>query len=184
MGNPYRTPIRFASIARLTAMSPRALRTPCCGSATMRWAFIIRCAEETRNVGPTRNAPCGTINEKGPPSGRPFDGYSNELLSETAAPTRCARSLGRTSKFWDLVVAKEHKRAGRVSERADDVERGASAIGLLQGPVTHVQLQPEQHAIILGSRAKVIVVLGLRALILGKHGERRRCEPPLALHTP
>ena len=42
----------------------------------------------------------------------------------------------------------EHQRAGGIGQRAHDVERGASAVGLLQRPVTHVQLQAKQHAMV------------------------------------
>ena len=42
----------------------------------------------------------------------------------------------------------EQQRAGWIGQRAYDVERGTSAIGLLQRPVAHVQLQPKQHAMV------------------------------------
>src|SRR5215468_9497110 len=67
----------------------------------------------------------------------------------------------------------EHQRAGRIGERAHDIERGAGAVSLLQGPLAHVQLQAKQHAIVGGLRARVaeevqVPKSGLRALVLGE----------------
>src|SRR5262249_25617010 len=63
-----------------------------------------------------------------------------------------------------------------------DIEGGASAVSLLQGPVAHVKLQAEHNAMVWDLCIEVI--LGLRTLILGEHGERRGRKPPLALHAP
>jgi hypothetical protein len=43
---------------------------------------------------------------------------------------------------------REHQKARRIRQRAHYVKRSASAIGLLQRPVAHVQLQPKQNAVV------------------------------------
>ena len=82
----------------------------------------------TRNVGATP-----AIHEKGPPFGGPSIVGSGDSLFG------CRLNRRR----W-----REHQRAGRIGQWADDVERRTRAIGLLQCPVAHVQLQAEQHAMV------------------------------------
>ena len=53
----------------------------------------------------------------------------------------------------------DHQRTGRIRERAYDVKRRTGAVGLLQGPVAHMQLQPEQHAIVGDLRARDVFKL-------------------------
>src|SRR5258705_6423684 len=74
--------------------------------------------------------------------------------SEAAAPYRgsargaqpaALTSRGRRGK---RNLRRKHQGAARIGQRAHDVERGASAISLLQGPVAHVQLEPKQHAMV------------------------------------
>src|SRR4051794_15575272 len=73
--------------------------------------------------------------KKGPPGGRPFDRQKRQV------------SLLRQRRF-DTTAWEKHQGARRIGERAHDVERSASAVGLLQRPVAHMQLQPQQHAMI------------------------------------
>src|SRR5262249_17532996 len=81
-----------------------------------------------------------------------------------------------------------HQRAGRVAERIDDVEGRAGAVGLLQGAVAQMQLQPEQNAMIRhlveGSGERHQVELRLGALILRVYREWRGREAPLRLRLP
>src|SRR6266545_3961445 len=99
------------------------------------------------------------------------------------------RSLQAASSLLEPNPRGEHQGAGRIGQRAHDVESGASAVGLLQRPVAHVQLQAQQNAVVGDLRTEEtelvrVVILGLRALILREHGERSSRKPPLALDAP
>src|SRR5262245_46668638 len=85
-------------------------------------------------------------------------------------------------------IPPEHQRTGRVAERVDDVEGRAGPVGLLQRPVAHMQLEPDQNAMISrpveGGGVRNDVGLRLGALVLREHRERRGREPPLRLRLP
>src|SRR6266850_6456708 len=105
-------------------------------------------------------------------------------LQSAQAASSSGRHLPRECSEWG-----DHQGAGRIRQRAYDVKRSASAVGLLQRPVAHVQLQPQQNAVIgdlciEGLEGPRVVILGLRALVLGKDGERSSRKPPLTLHPP
>src|SRR5712672_209602 len=95
-----------------------------------------------------------------------------------------ARSITPSWDDWG-----KHERAGWICQRAHDIERCAGAVGLLQGSVAHVELQPEQHAMVDSLRGRntqeiQAVILGLRALIFREYGKRRGWQPPLRLRLP
>src|SRR5262249_39685459 len=90
--------------------------------------------------------------KKGRPKGGPQSPGADCSLS---ARSRCVSGPG-------------HDRAGRIGDGANDIKCGASAVGLLQGPVAHVQLQSQQHTVISHLVNKEpLIIARLRALVFG-----------------
>src|SRR5215510_58089 len=107
-----------------------------------RSSTLLKQSNSSRPTPPaSANGSFVVFQKKGPPLGGPQD-----QLKISSRSTRASLRL-------PSIDGAEHQRTGRIGERTLDIERSAGAIGLLQGPVAHVQLQPEQHTLIRGLQA-------------------------------